>query len=123
MIYNRLYVDMPLQIDATVYYGQDRLDPIPRVAPDRHALQHVSPQGPATDTDRQPRPGLDPERPSILRPTPARATPVCQVLADPTTGCVYLFYVLANEDGGHAFAVTPEQHQANVDAAAAAGLL
>jgi UPF0755 protein len=36
---------------------------------------------------------------------------------------VYLYYVLADADGGHAFAATAEQHQANVDAAAAAGLL
>ena len=37
--------------------------------------------------------------------------------------CEYLYYVIADEDGNHAFAVTPEQHEANVDAAAAAGLL
>jgi len=37
--------------------------------------------------------------------------------------CQYLYYVLANEEGGHAFAVTPAQHQTNVDAAVAAGLL
>jgi UPF0755 protein len=29
VIYNRLYVQMPLQIDATVYYGQDRTIPFP----------------------------------------------------------------------------------------------
>ena len=49
--------------------------------------------------------------------------PLCQQLVDPTQGCIYLYYVLANDAGGHAFAVTPEQHQANVDRAAAAGLL
>ena len=48
---------------------------------------------------------------------------MCQVLDDPTQGCIYLFYVLADEQGGHAFAVTAEQHQSNVNAAAAAGLL
>ena len=48
---------------------------------------------------------------------------MCQVLPDPTQNCVYLFYVLANEEGGHVFAVTGEQHEANVAAARAAGLL
>ena len=56
-------------------------------------------------------------------PNPPPGDPVCQALPDPTQNCIYLYYVLANAEGGHAFAVTAEQHQANVDAAAAAGLL
>ncbi|MCB1245833.1 MAG: endolytic transglycosylase MltG, partial [Acidimicrobiia bacterium] len=35
----------------------------------------------------------------------------------------YLFYVLADHDGSHAFAETYEQHQANVQAARRAGVL
>ena len=37
--------------------------------------------------------------------------------------CLYLYYVLADEEGNHAFGVTAEQHQANVAQAAADGLL
>ena len=32
----------------------------------------------------------------------------------PSDQCLYLYYVLADEDGRHAFAVTLEQHEANV---------
>ena len=122
VIYNRLYVDMPLQIDATVYYGQDRSIPFPELR------QIDTPYNTYLHKGLPPTPIANPGRASIRAalnpaPNPSPGDPVCQVLADPTTGCVYLFYVLANEDGGHAFAVTPEQHQANVDAAAAAGLL
>jgi UPF0755 protein len=35
----------------------------------------------------------------------------------------YLYYVLADADGGHAFAETYEEHLANVAAARAQGLL
>ena len=35
----------------------------------------------------------------------------------------YLFYVLSGADGSHAFAVTYDEHQANVRAAKAAGVL
>ena len=45
------------------------------------------------------------------------------MLDDPTTGCRLLFYVLADFDGGHAFAVTFEQHQENIAAASRAGVL
>jgi UPF0755 protein len=57
-------------------------------------------------------------------PNPSPGDPICQ---DPTVPnpdeCFYLYYVLGNEDGSHVFAANATQHQANVDAAAAAGLL
>ena len=37
--------------------------------------------------------------------------------------CAYLFYVLADAEGGHVFAATYAAHQRNVEAARAAGLL
>jgi cell division protein YceG involved in septum cleavage len=37
--------------------------------------------------------------------------------------CQYLYYVLADADGRHTFAVTLEQHEANVAKALADGLL
>ena len=52
-----------------------------------------------------------------------KSTGLCQQLPDPTIGCRLYYYVLADEDGGHAFAVTLEQHEANVQRALEAGLL
>jgi UPF0755 protein len=122
VIYNRLFIQMPLQIDATVYYQQDRSVPFPELrqidTPYNTYLRQGLPPTPITNPGRASiRAALNPA------PNPPPGDPVCQVLPDPTQGCVLIYYVLANEAGGHAFAVTPEQHQANVDAAAAAGLL
>ncbi len=85
-------------------------------------MEHVPQPGPAADADRQPGPGVDPRPPSTRRRTRASATRLCAGLPE-GVACQYLFYVLANEDGSHAFAVTPEQHEANVQQAIAAGLL
>jgi UPF0755 protein len=122
VIYNRLFIPMPLQIDATVYYGQDRSIPFPELR------QIDTPYNTYLHEGLPPTPIANPGRASIRAalhpaPNPPAGDPLCQVLEDPTSGCAYLYYVLANEEGGHAFAVTAEQHQANVDAAAAAGLL
>jgi UPF0755 protein len=122
VIYNRLNLEMLLQIDATLYYEGDRGTPFPILR------QRDTPYNTYLYPGLPPTPIANPGRASIraaLNPAanPASGDPICQVLPDPTKGCVYLFYVLANEDGGHAFAVTGEQHQANVEAARAAGLL
>ena len=122
VIYNRLYVQMPLQIDATVYYGQDRSVPFADLR------QIDTPHNTYLHLGLPPTPISNPGRASIRAalnpaPNPPPGDPVCQALPDPTQNCVYLYYVLANAEGGHAFAVTAEQHQVNVDAAAAAGLL
>jgi UPF0755 protein len=122
VIYNRLFVQMPLQVDAAVYYQQDRSIPFEQLR------QIDTPYNTYLHLGLPPTPIANPGRASIeaaLNPAqnPPSGDPICDVLPDATQGCVYLFYVLANEEGGHAFAVTGEQHQANVDAAAAAGLL
>ena len=39
------------------------------------------------------------------------------------TDCHYLYYVVADEDGRHAFAATLEQHNVNVQQARDLGLL
>lgn len=122
VIYNRLFVQMPLQIDAAVYYQQDRSIPFPQ-------LREIdTPYNTYLHLGLPPTPIANPGRASIRAalhpaPNPPAGDPICKVLPDRTQGCVYLYYVIANEEGGHAFAVTGEQHQANVDAAAAAGLL
>jgi len=129
VIYNRLLFGMPLQIDATVYYGQDRATPFP-------VLREIdTPYNSYLHTGLPPTPIANPGRASIQAalnpaPNPPSGDPICLDLrarARASGGeeppCVYLYYVLADADGGHAFAATAEQHQANVDAAAAAGLL
>jgi UPF0755 protein len=124
VIYNRLspFVDMPLQIDATLLYGAD---PALSFAELREL---DTPYNTYRYKGLPPTPIANPGRASIqaaLNPAPAPppGDPVCQVLPDPTQGCYYLYYVLADEDGGHAFAVTFEQHEANVQRAIEAGLL
>jgi UPF0755 protein len=126
VIYNRLDLGMPLQIDASDRYGT--------------AVAGGDPNGPF-DVQRQTpgpwntylEPGLpdtpiaNPGRASIRAvlhpaPNPSVGDPLCAAVPDGDR-CRYLFYVLADEDGNHAFAVTPEQHEANVQAAIAAGLL
>jgi UPF0755 protein len=123
VIYNRLYIGMNLQIDAAVRYGAP-----PDVTEFSQMRQIPGPYNTYLNGGLPPTPIANPGRASIRAalnpaPNPPPGDPVCQVLDDPTKDCIYLFYVLANEEGGHAFAVTAEQHQANVDAAAAAGLL
>ena len=122
VIYNRLYLGMPLQIDATLYYGQDRATPFPQLREIDTPYNSYMHQG------LPPTPIANPGRASIQAalnpaPNPSPGDPVCQVLPDPTQNCIYLYYVIANEDGGHAFAVTLEQHEANVQRARDLGLL
>ncbi len=122
VIYNRLSIEMNLQIDATLLYGQ------PKGASPSALARIDGPYNTYLRSGLPPTPIANPGRASIRAalnpaPNPSSGDPVCQVLPDPTIGCIYLFYVLANEEGGHAFAVTGEQHEANVKAARAAGLL
>ncbi|MDA2945957.1 MAG: endolytic transglycosylase MltG [Actinomycetota bacterium] len=122
VIYNRLALGWNLEIDATLFYGAD---------PDATFSELRSVDSPYNTYERSglpPTPIANPGRASIRAalnpaPNPASGDPICSVLDDPTVGCVYLFYVLADADGSHAFAVTLEQHERNVAAARAAGLL
>lgn len=124
VIYNRLLIGMNLQIDATLYYENDPDGGVPF-----SVLRQVpGPYNSYLNAGLPPTPIANPGRASIRAalnpaPNPPPGDPICQALDDPTVDCLYLFYVLANEEGGHAFAATAEQHQQNVNAAAAAGLL
>ena len=62
VIYNRLFIGMNLQIDATLLYGQPPGSSQTELSRDSGALQHLPEPGPATDTDREPWAGLDPRR-------------------------------------------------------------
>lgn len=121
VIYNRLAAGMPLQIDATLFYGQDPELPFDQLK----AID--SPYNTYLYTGLPPTPIANPGRASIRAamnpaPNPPSGDPICVDLPRGTP-CQYLYYVLADENGGHAFAATLEQHEANVAAARAAGIL
>jgi UPF0755 protein len=117
VILNRRFVGMNLEIDASVYYGRNRsgVDPdLPFSAlrqidtPWNTYLRNGLPATPIANPGRASiRAALNPA------PNPAPGDPICVDLPNPSE-CFYFFYVLANEDGGHAFAATFEQHEANI---------
>lgn len=121
VIYNRLYLGMPLGIDAALFYGQDPTLSFSEVK----ALD--TPYNTYLNTGLPPTPIANPGRASIaaaLNPVanPSLGDPICVGLTDGSP-CLYLYYVLADEDGGHAFSATLEQHEANIEIARTKGLL
>jgi UPF0755 protein len=121
VIYNRLAKKMKLEIDASVKFGQDP------------AMTWTEMK--ATDTPYNtyiyaglpPTPIANPGKASIqaaLAPfgTPPASDPACVGLPAGTK-CKYLYYVLADEAGGHVFATTYDQHLLNIEKSKAAGLL
>jgi UPF0755 protein len=129
VIYNRLFTGMPLQIDATLLYGQP-----PGTSPS--AMRDVdTPYNTYLHTGLPPTPIANPGRASIQAalnpaPNPSSGDPICidlkqraQASGEPEPPCVYLYYVLGDEDGGHVFAASLEQHEANVQRARDLGLL
>jgi len=121
VIYNRLAAGMPLEIDATLLYGQPAGTKISAVRDiDTPYNTYMHPGLPPT-------PIANPGRASIeaaLAPSPPLGVgdPLCADLA-PGVKCELIYYVVSDPDGHHVFAVTPEQHAANVQAARDAGLL
>ena len=124
VIYNRLFFNVPLEVDATLFYGVEPGTPF-------SALRNVdTPYNSYMHNGLPPTPISNPGRASIraaLNPAlnPPSGDPICTSLpkTNPPTPCIYLFYVLKDKDGHHVFAATAEQHLANVEAARAAGLL
>lgn len=121
VIYNRLFFQMPLQIDASLYYQQDPDLPFSE-------LREIdTPYNTYLHSGLPPTPIANPGRASIEAalnpaPNPSLGDPICVDLPEETP-CVYLYYVLADADGRHAFAATIEQHEANVERARELGLL
>ena len=119
VIYNRLELGMKLQIDATLYYAA------PEGSTFAQAKELDTPYNTYLYKGLTPTPIANPGRASIaaaLHPAqdPLQSDPICKGVTKP---CRYLFYVLADKDGNHAFAATLAQHEANIAASQAAGLL
>lgn len=121
VIYNRLAARMNLEIDAAVLYG---------AAEGQEFAQLKAIDGPYNLYLRSglpPTPIANPGRASIraaLDPAadPAPGDPVCRNVPAGQK-CRYLYYVIKDRQGGHAFAATYADHLVNVEAARAAGLL
>lgn len=106
VIRNRLADGMPLQIDATVLYA--------RGGGDR----------PITESDKALASPHNTYAVAGLPPTPiATITTEALKAALVPADVPYRFYVLIDPSGEHAFAVTFEEHERNVDEARALGLL
>jgi UPF0755 protein len=121
VIINRFKMGMPLQIDATLLYGQ------PPGTSISDAINLDTPYNTYMHTGLPLTPIANPGRASIEAavnpaPDPSQGDPICVALPDPTD-CHYLYYVVADEDGRHVFAATLEQHNINVQHARDLGLL
>ena len=99
VIYNRLQRKMPLSIDATLMYALGRVD-----------TSSTSPYNTYKIAGLPPTPIANPGRPSL------------DAAANPDT-TPYLYYVIADADGRHAFATNLADHNKNIAAARAKGLL
>ena len=121
VIYNRLAKKMKLEIDASVKYGQD-----PTMSwTDMKATD--TPYNTYINKGLPPTPIANPGKASIqaaLAPfgSPPASDQACTGLPAGVK-CEYLYYVLADEAGGHVFATTYEQHLLNVEKSKTAGLL
>ena len=121
VIYNRLAKKMKLEIDASVKYGQD-----PAMSwTDMKATD--TPYNTYINKGLPPTPIANPGKASIqaaLAPfgSPPVSDQACTGLPAGVK-CEYLYYVLADEAGGHVFATTYEQHLLNVEKSKTAGLL
>ena len=120
VIYNRLAIGMPLQHrrQRALRHGPGRSRSDPDVTPFTQQREMPGPWNTYLNQGLPPTPIANPGRASIQAalnpaPNPSVGDPLCAGLPE-GVACQYLYYVLANEEGSHAFAVTPEQHEANV---------
>jgi len=121
VIYNRLSLGMPLEIDATLFYKQNNDLPFLELK----AMD--SPYNTYLYTGLPPTPISNPGRAAINAalnpaPNPSSGDPICREITDGSP-CSYLYYVLSDKDGHHVFAASLAQHQINVQAAIVAGVL
>jgi UPF0755 protein len=121
VIYNRLFTGQLLQIDASLYYGQDASLPFSQLR------QIDTPYNLYMYQGLPPTPIANPGRASIEAalnpaPNPGIGDPVCDPIPDGEL-CQYLYYVVIDESGRHAFAATLQQHEANILRARELGVL
>lgn len=119
VIYNRMASGMKLQIDASLYYNA------PVGASFSNLKDLDTPYNTYMYKGLPPTPIANPGRASIKAalspaPNPPASDPICKNVPRP---CRYLFYVLSDTNGAHAFAATLQQHEQNVAKAREAGLL
>ncbi len=107
VIYNRLAKNQKLQIDATVIYALGQAGTKTRVL-----NSDLKAPGPYNTYENL-----------GLPPTPIAAPGEASIVAalEPAPGS-FLFYVVVNKDGGHAFATTGAEHQRNIEKARANGV-
>lgn len=126
VIYNRLQHTYPLQIDATLLFNAPP-ELVDTDDIDFDALREIdTPWNTYIHTGLPQTPIANPGRASIEAalhpaPNPSPGNELCSGL--PQNQCMWLFYVVEDEAGNHVFAVTQEQHEANVAEAREAGLL
>jgi UPF0755 protein len=106
VIRNRIAQGMQLQIDSTLCYAKGGCPPVP------------------TDADKAIDSPYNTYLIPGLPPTPISTVTEASLRAALAPANVpYLFYVISDEEGHHAFATTLEEHNRNVEAARAKGLL
>jgi UPF0755 protein len=106
VIRNRLEDGMPLQIDSTLCYAKGGCPPVP------------------TNADKAIDSPYNTYKISGLPPTPISSVTEANLVAALNPADVpYKYYVIADTNGKHAFATTLAEHNANVAAARAKGLL
>jgi UPF0755 protein len=116
VIYNRLFFGTPLQIDATLFYG----------LPDGTSFVEARARQDGYNTYENA--GLPPT--PIANPGEASIRAALNPAANPDREecpgeqeCAWLYYVLADAEGRHAFATNLADHERNVEKARALGLL
>ena len=108
VVYNRLRQRMPLQVDATVIYAQGRTGEKDLRLLNKD-LETDSPYNTYRVTGLPPTPIAAPGRPALM------------VAIDPPPG-PWLYYVVVEPNGKHAFATTLEEHNRNIALARSRGL-
>ncbi len=106
VVVNRLRQGMPLQIDSTLCYAKGGCPPLP------------------TNADKKIDSPYNTYQNTGLPPTPISSVTEASLDAAAHPAAVpYLYYVVADKNGKHAFATTLQEHNRNVADARAKGLL
>lgn len=107
VVWNRLAIGMPLQMDSTVQYSVGSL-------PDQAALYGYWKQS-LTLADLELDSSHNTYRIDGLPPTPIAAPSIASILAATQPAEVEYLFFFAKGDGSHAFATTFEEHEANAE--------